>query len=138
MLISSAVICLALNIYSESRSESVIGQYAVAQVTLNRAREKNEKVCDVVSKPYQFSWAVNTFYKKGGSYLLTEEGRPKDKLAWAVAKAIAEVALKDNIIDFSKGATFYHTKAVSPFWKRDLKLVAVIGSHKFYASKRKS
>lgn len=32
--------CLALNIYHEARSESLAGQYAVADVTVNRVRDQ--------------------------------------------------------------------------------------------------
>jgi len=42
--------CLALNIYHESRSDNLAGQYAVADVVLNRVENKRypNTVCDVV------------------------------------------------------------------------------------------
>ena len=50
--------CLALNIYHEARSESMEGQIAVAQVTLNRVAHSEwpSTICEVVSEPKQFSW----------------------------------------------------------------------------------
>ncbi len=57
-MISSALMCLALNIYFEARSESFASQVAVAQVTLNRIESKKypNDVCAVVKQPKQFSW----------------------------------------------------------------------------------
>lgn len=50
--------CLALNIYHESRSESLQGQIAVAQVTINRVAHDHwpSTICEVVYDPMQFSW----------------------------------------------------------------------------------
>ena len=51
MLVGSAgLFCLALNVYFEARSEDVVGQYAVAEVTLNRVASDRfpDTVCDVV------------------------------------------------------------------------------------------
>ena len=55
MLISTAALCLALNVFHEARGEFIPGQYAVALVTLNRAEHDPAKVCDVVFKRHQFS-----------------------------------------------------------------------------------
>jgi spore germination cell wall hydrolase CwlJ-like protein len=45
--------CLVRNVYHESRGESLIGQAAVAHVTLNRVRSPAypDSVCDVVWQP---------------------------------------------------------------------------------------
>ena len=40
MLLQSALICLAMNIYHEARSEPIAGRVAVAEVTLNRVESK--------------------------------------------------------------------------------------------------
>ncbi len=57
MVMTTAMLCTALNIYWESRSEPLHGQHAVAQVTFNRAQRDPSKVCKVVFEPKQFSWA---------------------------------------------------------------------------------
>ena len=64
MILESAVLCLALNIYHEARSEMIPGQYAVAQVTMNRAGEKSN-VCKTVVAKHQFSWTTKMLTKKG-------------------------------------------------------------------------
>ena len=53
------IFCLAKNIYHEASVESRLGQYAVAQVTLNRVKSNQypNTICDVVMDPWQFSWA---------------------------------------------------------------------------------
>lgn len=50
MTLSEALLCLALNVYFEARGEPIIGQYAVAHVTLNRVKENNSTVCKEVYK----------------------------------------------------------------------------------------
>lgn len=140
MLIASAVMCLALNIYHEARGESIVGQHAVAQVTLNRADRDPSKVCQVVAAKKQFSWTNESFglvkNNDGKRIVLTEKGEPKDDIAWDRAKKIARATLSraDQPDCFARGATFYHTLKVRPIWRHSLKQVAVIGRHKFYTS----
>ena len=49
MIIETALICLALNIYHEARDQTTAGQLAVAEVTLNRVEHGSfpNSVCDV-------------------------------------------------------------------------------------------
>ena len=62
-LITSAIMCLALNIYNEARGEPIAGQYAVAQVTIQRtASPKWENtICGAVYEYKQFSWTLARF-----------------------------------------------------------------------------
>ncbi len=48
--------CMLKNIYHEARGEGVEGMKAVALVTLNRAKQQNKTVCEVVYQRKQFSW----------------------------------------------------------------------------------
>jgi spore germination cell wall hydrolase CwlJ-like protein len=130
-MIELAAVCLALNIYFEARSEPVGGQIAVAQVTMRRATYNTDKVCEVVLAHKQFSW-LNGKTKKKGNMVLAAFEQPKDKKAWKAAKKTADLVLKKQAWDHSKGATFYHTKKVNPKWNRKMKVVAVIGNHIFY------
>lgn len=124
MLLESAVLCLALNIFHEARGESVIGQYAVAQVTMNRAQGDQRKVCKEVYRPSQFSWVG----KKPAGAPTTEPDR------WEMAKKIARVQLSGRMrLDFSKGATHYHAVHVRPHWALKLDRTVRIGRHVFYA-----
>lgn len=50
MIMSTALLCLASNIYFEARSEPIAGQIAVAEVTLNRVTSQDypNNICEVV------------------------------------------------------------------------------------------
>lgn len=134
MILSTAALCLALNLYHESRGEPLHGQHAVAQVTFNRAGRDPKNVCKVVFEPKQFSWANELTARTGKARAaLVPKYMPKDDKAWNLARSIAFHTVEGNIRDMTNGARFYHTKAVRPAWRKELKLVAVIGQHKFYA-----
>ncbi|KVH05403.1 hypothetical protein WS84_28120 [Burkholderia anthina] len=132
MVLASALLCLALNVYYESRSEPILGQYAVAAVTMNRADGDKSKVCEVVTKPHQFSWTTRRVRRKGDSYTLVRSAAPKDEEAWEVAKKVAWQTLHGHKIDVTHGATFYHANYVRPAWRKGVKRSAVIGKHIFY------
>lgn len=123
MILESALLCLSLNIYHEARGESVPGQYAVAQVTMNRADGNPKRVCQEVYRPNQFSWT-----KKKVRYAKL------DPDAWNRAQIIASVVLTTPLsLDLSNGATHYHATNVRPEWARSMKRTKVIGHHYFYA-----
>jgi len=54
MILKSALMCLALTVHFESRGEPIKGQYAVAEVVMNRAEKRNLTVCQVVKQKGQF------------------------------------------------------------------------------------
>jgi N-acetylmuramoyl-L-alanine amidase len=124
-MLEAALICLATNIFHEARGESVIGQYAVAQVTMRRAGGDPARVCKEVYRPYQFSW--------------TTDGKPHPERihpdAFEKAKRIASIVLTNRMpLDFSNGATHYHAKHVRPSWSRVFSRTAEVGAHIFYKS----
>lgn len=139
-MFTTALMCLALNVYHESRNQSLEGQVAVAQVTMNRVRSNRypKDVCSVVVQKGQFSWTADKLEvvrvgKKAVGFRIKESGLPKNKKAWRKAVKIAKLVYDDQLIDYSKGALFYHTKQVKPHWKDDKYLVADLGSHLFYS-----
>ena len=52
MIVSAGVICLALNVYYEARSQSTVEQIAVAQVVINRVNDSRypNSICEVVKQ----------------------------------------------------------------------------------------
>lgn len=117
--------CLALNIFHEARGESLKGQVAVAMVTLNRVKSGKypNTICAVVYQKAQFSWTLG------------KRKRVKDWKAYNTVLALTHNILRGKIKhDITKGATFYHTKQVKPYWSYDMKKVVVIGQHIFYRS----
>lgn len=133
MILSTAFLCLALNVYHEARGEPLDGQHAVAQVTMNRAGRDPRKVCQVVTEPRQFSWTTGLTKKVRGRVVLKKAGEPRDDRAWMLAKHVANITLKGWVEDFTKGSTFYHAKTVRPQWSRSKTRIATYGRHHFYA-----
>ena len=134
MILETAILCMALNIYHEARSEMIPGQYAVANVTMNRAGSR-DRVCDTVTQPKQFSWTNNLTTRKQGQVVLKREGYPKDQVAWDRAQRIARVVLKRPDLDFTNGATHYHATYVAPIWRHGLEKTKKMGTHVFYRMK---
>lgn len=108
--------CLAANVYHEARGEPLLGQLAVAQVTLNRVKSPKypKSICKVVYEPKQFSWVPY---------------RDKNKFD-NMSLAVAQLALSGNHKLKTFKATHYHNQTVRPDWK--MKQVAKIGQHTFY------
>jgi N-acetylmuramoyl-L-alanine amidase len=129
-MISAALMCLAMNVYHEARSEPMVGQYAVAHVVINRVQSNKypNEVCAVVHQGFhkgkykcQFSW-----YCDGKSDKANEE------LAWARSLIIADNVLRGKIPDVTKGSTHYHAVYVKPYWSASLRKTVAYGSHRFY------
>ena len=138
MVLSTAALCLALNIYHEARGEPVIGQKAVAQVTMNRAGGDPDKVCDVVFAPYQFSWA-NPLTLAPSQEVRVQRAEffmPKDETAWTVAKILAVRAIEGSLMDVVGNADhYYNPRKANPRWARKMEPVARVGNHRFLQSK---
>lgn len=135
MILATALTCLAMNVYMEARGEPITGQYAVAQVTMRRAHGESGKVCEVVMASKQFSWTNGKVVRvRGGLFVLKSKFLPKDKVAWAIAKGIADNTLnhRGEMPDYSNGAMFYHASYVSPKWSWNMRVTSLIGRHIFY------
>jgi len=123
--------CLARAVYFESRSESDMGQLAVAKVILNRVKNPDypKTICGVV---YQGSGSRNSC-----QFSFACDGLPDDvrsPASWAHAKSIAERAINnDPAIAMLGNATNYHADYVTPRWAHTMKRLIKIGHHIFYA-----
>ncbi|GLQ86965.1 cell wall hydrolase [Dyella flagellata] len=121
--------CLATTVYLEARSQSTVGQMAVAEVAMRR-RERGQwgdTVCKVVKAPHQF--ALST----------TSPGQEVDNLvafqkAWDIAgKSIENWGLPvDERHLLVPHADHFATAAVAPAWSRNQHAI-IIGDHKFYS-----
>lgn len=124
--------CLARNIYFEARGEPLAGQYAVAEVTMNRVSSPYHPhtVCDVVHEKH---WNARQ-RRYIGAFSWTELEslhRPKGG-AWQRALSIAEDVYDNRHTPAVHGALFYHANYVQPAWAEAKKPIAEIGSHIFY------
>ncbi len=124
--------CLAENVYFEARGEPLEGQYAVAEVTLNRTRSPYfpDTICEVVHEARwdpirrrlvaHFSWTE-----------LKMRSEPRGP-AWKQAMAVARAAYDDTHVPVVPGALFYHATRIHPGWAGTQRVVATIGRHIFY------
>jgi len=121
--------CPAEQLSFEARGETVKGQFAVAEVILNRVDsvEFPDDVCAVVrqgtGRKYQcqFSYTCD-----GHKEVIAEPG------AFERAGKIARLMLQGAPRALTEGATYFHARAVSPNWARRFERTAAIGSHLFY------
>ena len=124
--------CLARAVYFEARSESEIGQMAVAKVILNRVKSPNypKSICGVV---YQGSNRRNSCQFSFACDGLPDDVRQPE--AWAQAKSIAQRAVSGDtqLSGGMNSATSYHADYVTPRWARTLRKVVKIGHHIFYS-----
>ena len=135
MILETALTCLALNIYHEARSQSLVEQLAVSQVVMNRVADSRfpSTVCEVVTqgityknsdKPVihkcQFSW-----------YCDGKSDEPKNDKAWHKALYVAGV-VPTVTLDITEGAMWYHANYIYPYWAEHLNETVVINEHIFY------
>lgn len=124
--------CLARNVYFEARGEPLAGQYAVAEVTMNRKASGlyPKTICEVV---HQQSWD-----RQRGRYVGAFSWTEFDSLPepageeWQRAWDVAEAVYYQRYIPTLQGALFFHATHIKPDWARQKKRVALIGRHVFY------
>lgn len=124
-------VCLATAIYHEARGESIPGQFAVAEVILNRVDSRHfpSSICGVVYQGVvegriggcQFSFACD-----GRS-----EAMPNQRAA-NLARRIAQVMADGGHRGLTQGALYFHTTAVNPGWASRFTRTTHIGAHLFY------
>lgn len=124
--------CLATAIYHEARGESVEGQFAVAEVILNRvaARQFPNSICGVVYQGAQGQ-------RGGCQFSFACDGRPEampNRKAARKAQRIAMLMSEGAHSRLTQGALYFHTHAVNPSWSRRFEQTAQIGAHIFYRS----
>ncbi|PRY25027.1 cell wall hydrolase [Aliiruegeria haliotis] len=125
--------CLAEALYFEARGESVKGQFAVAEVILNRVKSPlyPNTVCGVINQ--------GTGKKYQCQFTYTCDGNPErisEPKAFKRVGKVARLMLEGAPKLLTSGATHYHTIAVRPSWSRKFARTASIGVHHFYRHPR--
>ena len=128
--------CLAQNIYYESRGSNLADMAAVANVVMNRTKDRRypDTICGVVHQgktnadgsmkrnACQFSW-----------YCDGKSDWPASGDSWFKAQFLAYQMIEDGKYrGLTEGATHYHATYVNPRWAKDLTLIGRIGEHIFY------
>ncbi len=137
------VFCLAKNIFFEARNQEELGQISVGVVTLQREKKSGKSICEVVKKKSyveskrrnvcQFSWVCDASHHVNMNNILERE-------AWYASVDLSKDLLNGKYKKLAKtqfkGVLNYHTKKVSPKWSKKMIVVATIGDHIFYKSKK--
>ena len=136
-MIAEMLTCLALNVYHESKNQSLIGQIAVAQVVMNRVKDKRfpNNVCDVVKQGLTYKWNPSIPIRNKCQFSWYCDGKsdkPRDEHAWDKAMLVAHGVYYGNLDDFVEGATHYHAHYVLPSWASSKTYITRIDDHIFY------
>ena len=126
---SRAAECLTAAVYYEARSQSEDGQRAVAQVVLNRVRDRAfpNSVCGVVYQGAERRTGCQFSFTCDGSM-----NRPREVGAWDRARAVAAAALGGSVYAPVGAATSFHTTSILPWWASSLARITTVGAHVFY------
>ena len=133
--------CLALNVYFEARNQSIMGQMAVAHVTLNRVYDKRfpKTICGVVKQGKYYGNSPRRDKCQFSFWCDGRSDKPKNIPAWNNAKKIANHVLNNHSKtnqDVTHGALYYHATYVKPDWSKfNLEHSITIGDHIFYRTK---
>ena len=119
--------CLAQALYFEARGESVKGQFAVAEVILNRVDSGlyPRSICGVVKQgsryACQFSYVCDGYSEQ-----------IRERAAYAQVAKVARLMIDGAPRELTDGATHFRTGAVMPGWARKFTQTAKIGAHYFH------
>jgi spore germination cell wall hydrolase CwlJ-like protein len=124
--------CLAENIYFEARGEPLNGQYAVAEVTINRVKSPYfpKTICGVVHDT-RWDRVRRRFVAHFSWTQMEDRGDPWGPL-WQQSIAVATAVLDQAHMPIVPDALYYHADSVQPYWANPRRSVARIGNHVFY------
>ncbi len=123
--------CLSEALYFEARGETVKGQFAVAEVIMNRASSSlfPGTLCAVIKQGTGRKYQCQFTYTCDGYKDIIAEHQAYRRVS-KVARAILDGT--EGSGGLTDGATYYHSTAVRPSWARRFKNTARIGVHLFY------
>jgi spore germination cell wall hydrolase CwlJ-like protein len=121
--------CLSEALYFEARGETVKGQFAVAEVILNRVKSTRfpSSLCGVINQ--------GTGRKYQCQFTYTCDGQAENihnPAAYGRVSKVARAIMDGKSPVLTNGATHYHTTAVRPRWAKVYTKTARIGVHIFY------
>ena len=144
MLLETAFICLALNTYHEAKNQSLVGQIATAQVVMNRVEDNRfpNTICGVIEEGPISKWWLKEKGKivpiknrcQFSWFCDGKSDEPKEKKVFSKMLDFSKSLVYDDIqiVDFTEGATHYHSIMVEPYWAETLNETVQIQHHIFY------
>jgi len=118
--IAAATIC------AEAGGEPFAGQVMVGETIANRAINSGKSIRDVCLAPRQYSCWNN----RGTMELRMQTMRTHP--AWESCLRIAENICQPGYNPASPVTHFYAPKLCKPSWAKRMRLIAVVGNHRFY------
>lgn len=118
--------CLALVVFSEARGESYLGQAAVAQVVINRARAFDLDVCGAATAPGAFHGVERWPYPR--------EPWKVDSDAWEQAREVADAVLVGDFVvspPSCASALYFYARGTDPGSLSRFPVVCEVGEHVF-------
>ncbi|MEM1235926.1 MAG: cell wall hydrolase [Pseudomonadota bacterium] len=121
--------CLSEALYFEARGETLKGQFAVAEVILNRVESASfpNTICNVITQGTGKRYQCQFTYTCDGYAEVIREPR-----AWEMVGKVARLSMAGASGNLTGGAKYYHTTAVAPRWARTFEHTTTIGVHRFY------
>lgn len=126
MLIVSAQMCMAINLYKECRGTSDKECQLINQVVINRMQKTSQDACSVIFEKDQFSWTRNTpkklkfnSYQEMTSYYKINE---PEQLMRAFSNVEKSHINNDEQSNQSVGMTHYYDKSLKaqPKWAKKM------------------
>tara|TARA_R100000084_G_C4514676_1_gene84057 strand:- start:64 stop:492 length:429 start_codon:yes stop_codon:yes gene_type:complete len=142
MILETALMCMATNIYHEAKNQPMAGQIAVAQVVMNRVKDNRypDNVCDVVKQGLTYKNGKVVLGKCQFSWYCDGKKDDVDKKSekWRNSLRYASMVITNRItLDVTEGATHYHATYVRPAWARTKTKTVRINRHIFYRWEKK-
>jgi spore germination cell wall hydrolase CwlJ-like protein len=110
----------------------VAGQFAVAEVTMNRKASRlfPRTVCEVV---YQKTWDPIR-KREVAAFSWTEFKKVPEPTGedWQRAQQVAKAVYYNHYTPQLQGALYFHATYIRPEWAKEKRRVARIGRHVFY------
>lgn len=125
MLIVSAHLCMAINLYKECRGASDRECQLVNRVVINRMQDSNQNACSVIFAKHQFSWTKQTPKKlQFKSYA--------DMIAYYKIKDTAQLMRAFNNVDKSQeqnshlktasNMIHFYDRSIQPKWANGMEV----------------
>ena len=142
MILETALMCMAANIYHESKNQPMVGQIAVAQVVMNRVNDSRypDTICDVIKQGLTYKNGKVVLGKCQFSWYCDGKKDDVDKKSekWRNSLRYASMVITNRItLDVTEGATHYHATYVRPAWARTKTKTVRINRHIFYRWEKK-
>ncbi len=126
VLVVSAQLCMAINLYKECRGASDKECQLINRVVINRMHDTGQSACDVIFEKNQFSWTRQTPKKLNFTSYSQMINYYKLKDSVQLVRAFYNVNKSQEDASFqniSQAMTHYYDKSIErPRWARDMQV----------------